>query len=190
VYHRCTARALAPEPIALARPSHTRDAYVLRLVGNFMGPLRCARLCTLLSRFTAKRLHALGIDPETCAMDQGYDVGSVYEACADREVLPVIPPRETIAVKRREDKPPRREHGEWRFAGADHKRDACKWRCPTAECKPASVWVKADRPHSLTRARRCAGRGTTVVARPSSARSDASRTNGRSHRFACAGSSA
>jgi transposase len=91
------------------------------------------------------KLHALGINPETCAMDKGYDAGTIYEACSAHEVLPVIPLRETPAVKRGENKPPSCEHGEWRFAGADHKRGACKWRCPTGECKPASVWIKADR---------------------------------------------
>jgi hypothetical protein len=35
------------------------------------------------------------------------------------------------------------------FAGADYKRRATKRRCPTGECKPASVWVKADRLHPL-----------------------------------------
>lgn len=35
------------------------------------------------------------------------------------------------------------------FAGADRKRKAIKWRCPTGECKPASVWIKADRLHPL-----------------------------------------
>ena len=95
------------------------------------------------------KLHALGIDPETCALDKGYDAGSVYDACTERSIAPVIPLRETPAVKRGEDKPPSCEHGEWWFAGADHKRDACKWRCPTGECKPASVWIKADRLHTL-----------------------------------------
>ncbi|HMH46338.1 MAG TPA: hypothetical protein VK538_01370 [Solirubrobacteraceae bacterium] len=28
-------------------------------------------------------------------------------------------------------------------------RQATKWRCPTDECKPASVWIKADRLHTL-----------------------------------------
>jgi transposase len=95
------------------------------------------------------RLHALGIDPETCALDKGYDNGTVYDACSERNVLPVIPLRKTPAVLRGEDKPPSCEHGEWRFAGADQKRNACKWRCPTGECKPASVWIKADRLHPL-----------------------------------------
>ena len=33
--------------------------------------------------------------------------------------------------------------------GADFKRGASKWRCPTGECRPASRWVKADRLHPL-----------------------------------------
>ena len=37
------------------------------------------------------------------------------------------------------------EHGTWQFAGSDYKRGASKWRCPTGECKPASVWIKAER---------------------------------------------
>jgi IS5 family transposase len=95
------------------------------------------------------RLHRLGINSETCAMDKGYDLGPVYDACAERNVSPVVPLRETTAVKRGEHKPPRCEHGEWRFAGADRKRGATKWRCPTGECKAASLWLKADRLHPL-----------------------------------------
>jgi hypothetical protein len=95
------------------------------------------------------KLHTLGIDPETCAMDKGYDTAPAYDACAERNVLPVIPLRQTTAVKRGEHKPPSCEHGEWRFAGADRKRNATKWRCPTGQCKPASVWIKADRLHPL-----------------------------------------
>lgn len=95
------------------------------------------------------KLHTLGIDPETCAMDKGYDAGTVYEACTERGVVPVIALKQTPAVKRGEHKPPCCEHGEWKFAGADKKRDATKWRCPTGECTPASVWIKADRLHPL-----------------------------------------
>jgi hypothetical protein len=62
---------------------------------------------------------------------------------------PDHPLRETPDVKRGADKPPTCEHGEWRFAGADSKRRASKWRCPTGECKPASVWIKANRLHPL-----------------------------------------
>jgi hypothetical protein len=35
------------------------------------------------------------------------------------------------------------------FAGADFKRKATKWRCPTGECEPKSRWIKADRLHPL-----------------------------------------
>jgi hypothetical protein len=57
--------------------------------------------------------------------------------------------RKTELVKRGEHKPPSREHGTWTFAGADFRRKATKWRCPTGECKPASTWINADRLHPL-----------------------------------------
>jgi hypothetical protein len=95
------------------------------------------------------KLHTLGIDPETAALDKGYDNNRVYGDCAEQGVLPVIPLRQTPDVKKGKDKPRCCEHGEWRFAGADRKREASKWRCPTGECKPASVWIKADRLHPL-----------------------------------------
>src|SRR5204863_8595679 len=44
---------------------------------------------------------------------------------------------------------PRSEHGDWRFAGSDFKRQTSKWRCPRGECKPTSRWIKADRIHPL-----------------------------------------
>lgn len=94
-------------------------------------------------------LQARGITPETAAMDMGYDNGPVYRVCADRRIRPIIPLKQTPAVKRGEHKPPCCEHGEWRFAGSDEKRGATKWRCPTGECKPASVWVRANRLHPL-----------------------------------------
>jgi transposase len=90
-----------------------------------------------------------GFAVETAAMDKGYDVRLVYDGCEDRDVRPIIPLKQTVGVKRGDDKPPTCEHGEWRFAGADYGRKATKWRCPTGECKPASVWVNADRLHPL-----------------------------------------
>jgi transposase len=90
-----------------------------------------------------------GLMATTAAMDKGYDVGPVYENCAERDCLPIIPLRQTTGVKRGDHLPPRCEHGEWQFGGSDRKRGASKWRCPTGECKPASVWVKADRLHPL-----------------------------------------
>jgi IS5 family transposase len=91
------------------------------------------------------KLHTLGIDPETCAMDKGYDHATMHFDCMVRDIAPVIPLRETADVKRGEDGPPDCEHGVWKFAGADHNRKASKWRCPTGECKPASIWLKANR---------------------------------------------
>lgn len=55
----------------------------------------------------------------------------------------------TTAVKRGEHRPPTCEHGAWTFAGADFKHGRTKWRCPTGELKPASVWRKASRLHPL-----------------------------------------
>lgn len=85
----------------------------------------------------------------TCALDRGYDVKPVYDALAERGVRPVIALKETGRVKKGAHRPPECEHGTWTFAGADAKRQATKWRCPTGGCKPASVWVKADRMHPL-----------------------------------------
>jgi hypothetical protein len=45
--------------------------------------------------------------------------------------------------------PPSCAHGEWTFAESDTKRGASKWRCPSRTCQLASVWIKADRLHTL-----------------------------------------
>lgn len=95
------------------------------------------------------KLSDVGIRPETCAMDKGYDHRRVYGECDERGVMAIIPLRNTRDVKIGKHFPPFCKHGDWRFAGADHKRKATKWRCPTGECKPASVWIKADRLHPL-----------------------------------------
>ncbi len=90
-----------------------------------------------------------GFSAATCAMDKGYDLTTIYDGCEERDCRPIIPLRKTTAVVRGDHKPPTCEHGDWRFAGADVRRGAAKWRCPTGGCKPASVWVKADRLHPL-----------------------------------------
>lgn len=92
---------------------------------------------------------ARGFDPKTAAMDKGYDVGPVYAACEDRGIRPIIPLKQTPAVKRGDHRPPKCEHGAWAFAGADAKRSLAKWRCPTGEWRPASKWIAADRLHPL-----------------------------------------
>jgi hypothetical protein len=95
---------------------------------------------------TAKRRGGLAA---TAALDKGYDNNRVYAELAERDCLPLIPLRQTTAVKNGEHLPPTCSHGTWKFAGSDRKRGAAKWRCPTGECAPASMWRKASRLHPL-----------------------------------------
>jgi len=92
---------------------------------------------------------ARGFDPATAIMDKGYDNGPIHDGCMDRGIRPITPLRATGRVTAGDAKAPTCEHGEWTFAGADFKRKATKWRCPTGECRPASTWIKADRLHPL-----------------------------------------
>jgi len=104
------------------------------------------------STFAASLIDAArvrGFAVETAAMDKGYDITRVYEECAERDCLPIIPLRRTRGVVRGDHLPPSCKHGEWRFAGADYRRQIAKWRCPTGECSPASTWLKAGRLHTL-----------------------------------------
>jgi len=90
-----------------------------------------------------------GFAPRTAIMDKGYDNGPIHDGCMDRGISPVTLLRKTPAVVRGDHHAPCCEHGKWTFAGADYKRKATKWRCPTGECEPKSVWIKADRLHPL-----------------------------------------
>ena len=129
-----------------------------------------------------------GFDVSTAILDRGYDVTPVYDACEARNIRPIIPLRETIAVKAGMAAPLKCEHGEWTFAESDTKRGASKWRCSTGECAPASVWVRADRtPWSL--APRSGGGTPTASVGVSSAGSVGSRTSGGHFLCECAGSS-
>ena len=96
-----------------------------------------------------QRVRDLKVQPVTATLDKGYDTQPVHDACHAAGCLPVIPLKATPSVKRGEHKPPTCEHGTWTFAGADFKRNIAKWRCPTGECKPASIWRKASRLHPL-----------------------------------------
>ena len=102
-----------------------------------------------------------GFAPETVALDKGYDVGPVCEACHEAGSLPIIPLRQTPAVKRGDQLAPECEHGTWTFAGADFPRKRTKWRCPTRECNQKSVWRKASLSADVRRRgrgrRRCTG---------------------------------
>ena len=144
-----------------------RSAVSTRKGGGFFGYRLHAAVCTSTglpvawavetaklneSRTVAPLLDAAkrrGAMAATAAMDKGYDLGRVYDDCAERDCLPLIPLRQTPGVKRGDHLPPSCSHGEWKFAGADRKRGATKWRCPTGECAPASTWIKADRLHPL-----------------------------------------
>jgi hypothetical protein len=79
---------------------------------------------------------------------KGYDYGPVHTACEERGVAPIIS-RRRFANEGEWTEHPTCEHGAWTFAGADFKRKATKWRCPSGECQPKSVWMKADRRHPL-----------------------------------------
>ena len=120
-----------------------------------------------------------GFSVEIAVMDKGYDSEAIHDGCMDRGILPVTSLRETPAVKRGEHKPPCCEHGEWIFAGADFKRKATKWRCPTGECQPASVWVKASRCIRSSRASPSAAASSTAAVAQSSGSSAGSRMSGR-----------
>ena len=90
-----------------------------------------------------------GFAPETVALAKGYDVKPAYEACEQSGCQPIIPLRQTPAVKRGAQLAPECEHGTWTFAGADFPRKRTKWRCPTGGCSPKSLWRKASRLHPL-----------------------------------------
>jgi hypothetical protein len=63
----------------------------------------------------------------------------------------VIPLNRLLSTKTKpsSNDTPKCEHGFWTSAGADFKRHAAKWRCPTGECSPKSKWVKGSRRNGL-----------------------------------------
>ena len=144
-----------------------RSAVSTRRGGGFFGYRLHAAVCTATdlpvawtvetakaneTRFAADLIddaQRRGLMAASACMDKGYDQRRVYDECAERDCLPLIPLRATPDVKRGDDQPPCCEHGVWVFAGADRKRGAAKWRCPSGECRPASTWVAADRLHPL-----------------------------------------
>jgi hypothetical protein len=138
-----------------------RSAVSTRKGGGFYGYKIQAAVCTVTglplawqvatardheSRYALPLLDAVkarGFKPETCAMDKGYDSVANHAGCAERGVHPVIAYRERTTCA--PDDVPTCEHGRWTFAGADFKRKATKWRCPSETCSPKSLWIKADR---------------------------------------------
>jgi hypothetical protein len=90
-----------------------------------------------------------GCNVKNAIMDKGYDNGPIHDGWNQRGVCPITPLRKTPAVVRGDHHAPTCEHGAWLFKGADYKRRATKWRCPTGECQPKSTWIKANRLHPL-----------------------------------------
>ena len=144
-----------------------RSAVSTRRGGGFFGYRLHAAVCTATdlpvawtvetakaheTRFVADLLdtsNRRGAMAATAALDKGYDIQRIHTECMERDCLPLIPLKQTPDVKRGDDQPPCCEHGVWTFAGADRKRGATKWRCPTGECRPASTWLGASRLHPL-----------------------------------------
>jgi hypothetical protein len=121
-----------------------------------------------------------GFRAEIAVLDMGYDHETNYEQFEAHDRHPIIPLRETPAVKAGKHKPPVCGHGAWTFAGSDAKRQAAKWRCPTGECSPASRWLEASRLHTLI------PRGTDRWKKLYRLRGSVERENGRlKHKWAC-----
>ncbi len=113
-----------------------------------------------------QRCGSAGSAPRSPSWTWGYDHTPGYEGFEARGCHPVIPLRETPAVKAGRHLPPGCAHGAWTFAGSDAKRQAAKWRCPTGECSPASRWITASRLHTLIPP----GDGTVEAALPAARR--------------------
>ena len=90
-----------------------------------------------------------GFNVSVGIMDKGCDGQPLHDECMRRGIAPVIALKETEGVKKGGAEPPHCVHGDWKFAGADYKRKATKWRCPTGECTAKSMWLRADRMHPL-----------------------------------------
>jgi hypothetical protein len=131
-----------------------------------------------------------GFGVRTAIMDKGYDSGPIRDGCMERGLCPVTALVRSGRVKRGEHKPPTCEHGQWTFAGADSSA-----RRRSGAARPASALPPpcGSRPTACTRsfrARQSVRASSTAVVARSSGSSDASSTNGRCCRSACAGLSA
>jgi hypothetical protein len=93
-------------------------------------------------------LHERGFTPETCAMDKAYDSRATHDAFEAQGCHPVIAHIQARNAATSDDVPTC-AHGRWAFTGADFKRKLTKWRCPSGECTPKSIWLKADRRNPL-----------------------------------------
>ena len=133
-----------PEP-RVSRPTKTRRR--LLWLQDPSGRLRGNGTARLVARRDSARPRS---QLRLAATRRGtHDTGPIHDGFEQHGCRPIVPLKKTTAVKRGDHRAPICEHGTSTFAGADLKRGASKWRCPTGECKPASVWRKASRLHPL-----------------------------------------
>ncbi len=130
-----------------------------------------------------------GFAADTCALDKGYDVSLAYDACEGRDVRPVIPLRETPAVKRGAQS---RRRASMASGGSPDRTPSVVPRSGAALPGHASRKAGGSRRTAFTPwspGSRSGGSPSTEAAPPSSASSGGSRTSGRCSRSACGGSS-
>jgi hypothetical protein len=120
-----------------------------------------------------------GSEPKSPSWTWANDLGPVYDGFEARGCHPVIPLRETPAVKAGKHRPPVCEHD-----GRPLPEPTPSGRRPSGAAQPASAPRQADGsgPAGCTRSSaglRCAGRSSTSSMAPSSGRTASSRTSGR-----------
>ena len=98
-----------------------------------------------LAALLVEKVKENGFSANTCALDKGYDSQHIHKDLEELSCRPIIPMREFT----KNTHPVTCEHGEWKFAGSDYKRQCSQWRCPTGECEPKVKRIKASRINSL-----------------------------------------
>ena len=113
-----------------------------------------------------------GFAAETTALDMGYDNERVYGECEDRDSRPIIPLRETPAVKAGKAGPPTCKHGEWRFAGRMPSAVPLSGAAPPGHASRKAGGSRRAASIPSCRASRSGGSRSIEAARRSSASSD------------------
>lgn len=142
-----------------------RSAVSTRAKGSFYGYKLHAALCTTTGLPVAWTVRTAkdhehpevtrlldiagrrGVRPTVAVLDKGYDSADIYAELVGRKIRPVISLTRSLRVKAGAHLAPECGHGTWTFGGADDKRRATKWRCPTGECQPKSLWRAYSRLH-------------------------------------------
>jgi hypothetical protein len=94
-------------------------------------------------------MHSRHFTPSVLVMDRGYDANDVYETVEDYGIRPVIPLRETPAVKAGKHRPPECEDGGWAFRRVGRQAGRVQVAVPVRRL-PARVGVgQGGRLHTL-----------------------------------------